>query len=39
MNFKLTKPTVHWTEEQIEQISKDMTAYFKECFVDEVLDV
>lgn len=39
MDFKLTKPTVHWTDEQIKQISKDMTAYFKERFVDEVLDV
>lgn len=39
MDFKLIKPTVHWTEEQIEQISKDMTAYFKKRFVDEVLDV
>lgn len=39
MEFKINKPTVHWTDEQIKQISKDMTAYFKKRFVDEVLDV
>lgn len=33
------KPIVHWTDEQIEQISKDMTAYFKKRFVDEVVSV
>ena len=39
MEFKINKPVVHWTGEQIKQINKDMTAFFKERFVDEVLDV
>lgn len=39
MEFKINKPTVHWTDEQIKQISKDMTAYFKKRFVDEVVSV
>jgi hypothetical protein len=39
MNFKLIKPTVHWTDEQIEQITKDLTAYLKSYYGKEIISV
>lgn len=29
MEFKINKPIVDWTDEQIEQITKDLTSYLK----------
>lgn len=39
MEFKINKPIVHWTDEQIEQITKDLTAHLKSRYDDEVASV
>lgn len=39
MEFKINKPVVNWTGEQIEQITKDLTAHLKYRYGDEVVSV
>lgn len=39
MEFKINKPVVNWTGEQIEQITKDLTAHLKYRYGDEVASV
>lgn len=39
MEFKINKPVVNWTGEQIEQIAKDLTAHLKYRYGDEVVSV
>lgn len=37
MEFKIDKPVVNWTDEQIEQITKDLTAYLKSYYGKEII--
>lgn len=39
MAFKIDKPVVNWTSEQIEQITKDLTVHLKSRYGDEVVNV
>lgn len=39
MEFKINKPTVHWTDEQFKQIGTEYAKYLMRMFQDEIVQV